>query len=134
MKSTVEELAEWMEYSGLAEAGRTLFVTSSAGIPTDGDGPFTVLIGYGGVAPILLQGLRIERPSVQVTVRHRLSLEACAFAQRLLNACNEITNVPVAGTPYLSVRSNSSEPFDMGKDANGRAQFGFNLSILKEAR
>lgn len=118
------------ELDGLVTPGTDAWAGSKAAVPSSGDGPFTVVTDYGGLAPDYSHSQPQpwqNKPASQVTVRATTSEAAFALAQQLYNAIALVTNRIVNGTYYMAMRP-KQPPFDMGLDATGsRVKVGFNV-------
>jgi hypothetical protein len=118
------------QQAGLVTPGTNAWAGSKAAVPSDGDGPFTVVTDYGGLAPDYCHSLPQpwqNKPASQVTVRAATADAAFALAQQLYSAICLVTNRIVNGTYYLAMRP-KQPPFDMGLDATGsRVTVGFNV-------
>lgn len=128
--SLTSELATLIQTAGVPST--SIFRGRRANLPRDtstNTGPFVSIIEAGGTNPEYtrdLPGVAYVHPSVSITVRHASSDTARALARTIYNALAAVENQTVDTTYYVRLYPRQ-EPFDMGLDDVGRAQFTFNV-------
>lgn len=127
----LDEIAARGVAQSLGVVGTTIFISSKAVIPT-GDGPYTSIIATGGAGARYAQNANTpfaQRPGAQILVRALAYSVAEALARQWYNALT-LRNVTLSGTYYQDLLP-TQEPFDLGLDAQGRAQVAFNVMATK---
>jgi hypothetical protein len=137
VSSFSEEMVTLLVGSGVATSA-TIFTSSRAFNPdlaalkaTDS---FLILTETGGFSPIRTQNSVIlpayQQPGAQLVAKAKSVATARARARLAYNMLVGIKNISINGTYYREINPNQ-EPFDLGLDANGLAQFAFNFYAIK---
>lgn len=92
------------------------------------------LIEDGGVTPLFTQGSNnlpvIERPEVQIIVRHTSYETGRALANELYRILTQVANQTINGTRYLRVQAIAT-PALFNRDDNRRSLFSCNFEVQR---
>jgi hypothetical protein len=121
----------------LATSSTAISIWESA-FPSDETDTALGFYESGGPAPVYTQtGLSYERPTVQVICRSSAYATARDNAEHVYTILSAVENLDIAKstaggvTSYITV-SPVQSPFDMGRDAEQRAQISCNYQVQKE--
>jgi hypothetical protein len=129
----IEGLAQRLEQEGLGfyqpyVAGGTIYVNDKPPTPD----AVIVLAETGGLPDLDTFDAGNERPTVQVLVRQaRDAYTAPALIQNIYDALHRYSGTLPDGTIVTEARA-IQPPFSLGEDANGRAEYVFNLQLIVE--
>lgn len=117
----------------LIGANKNIFQGAKATIPT-GNGPFLLMVAYGGSGADRTNSSVVSRPSVQIESRAGDYKTAETMLKAAFNALGGdmgLHNITINGIFYLSITPRQ-EFIDMGVDDAVRARIAFNIDIQKE--
>lgn len=115
-----------------ADVPNSIYSSSNARIPPNGNGPTITVIETGGVGPTRVQNKttpNTRRPTAQLFVKGNSSGTTYALALAAMSALDGTFNTVINGTTYLSIKARQ-EPTDIGLDPN-KIQYVFNLEAEK---
>jgi hypothetical protein len=123
------EIRDRLISQGIAAA--KIGISSSFVVPATGE--YLVLTETGGTGPYHTHNSgavpSLVRPSMQLLARAATYVAAMTLARAAYTALL-LRDTTLSGTRYLLIEP-LQEPFDLGLDANGRAQVAFNIRAEK---
>jgi len=123
------ELAEYLEDQSVGTVGTDLFWGTLPAGKVSG----MVIAQYAGNPPELTcgsDGITIEMPRLQLTVRNVDESTGMTKARLAAVALSKIKNQSIEGTYYRTVNVLQT-PGLLGRDSNNRPMYGFNLEAEK---
>jgi len=132
--SAITDLATILTGANVAVLGTSLFLGLTAVIPA-GDGPFLSVVMTGGSGP---EGTHnavglpaYQRPTAQIIARGASTPAAEALAIAAYTALWAVRNQFVNGVWWRQILPLQEPSEALGEDADGRAQWSFNVAIEK---